>query len=143
MSEDTMKLLQECNSGCKMALNSLDQVLEYIQDDKLHELVDVYTTRHDKLEVRCSEILAEHGLCDEEPGIMAKAFSWINAEVKLMLNDDNHHIAAILMDGCNMGIQSISEQQHKYPTADKKVMDIAHDLVKCEEDFMVELKEFM
>lgn len=143
MSEDTLKLLQECNSGCKMALNSLDQVLEYIQDDELKNLVDEYTDRHDKLEVRCTELLSEHGLCDQEPGTMAKAFSWMNAEVKLMLNDDNHHIAAILMDGCNMGIQSISEQQHKYPSADKNVMDIAHDLVKCEEDFMHKLKVYM
>ena len=34
MNEDTRKLLEECNSGCKMALGSMKQVKEYIQDEK-------------------------------------------------------------------------------------------------------------
>lgn len=143
MNEDSIKLLEECNTGCKMALKSLSQVGSYVMDTELLMLIEKYARKHDVIEVHSSELLIEAGKCDKEPGAMATAFSWITAEVKLLIKDDNHQITSILMNGCNMGIQSISECQHKYPGAEKKIMKLAYELVKCEEDFMKELKAFV
>ena len=35
MQNDTISLLRECNSGIKMGVNSIDQVLPYVKDHKL------------------------------------------------------------------------------------------------------------
>ena len=35
MHEDSINLLKECNSGCKSATNSMEQVLPYITNEKL------------------------------------------------------------------------------------------------------------
>ena len=40
MDEQTKKLLKECSSGCKMAINSLNQVRDFVKDEKLHQLLD-------------------------------------------------------------------------------------------------------
>ncbi len=143
MNEHSMKLLQECNSGCKMALESLNQVHQYVMDDKLMSVLDTYKRKHEALEMRSAELLMECGKCGKEPSKMASAFSYVTAEMKLMMNDDNHQIAKLLMNGCNMGIQSISTCCNDYPDASKEIMDVAEDLVKIEEDFMKDLKQFM
>ena len=46
MEEQTGKLLKECSSGCKMAINSLNQVRDFVKDEKLHQLLDEYDKKH-------------------------------------------------------------------------------------------------
>ena len=143
MEEHTKKLLEECNSGCKMDVNSMDQVSEYIEDEKLSQVVGVYRDKHKKIEDKSSELLQRYGETGKEPGAAASVFSWFTTEIKLMLKDDRNQIAKLLMDGCNMGIQSISEDRNKYSGASKESMDLANELVGIEGDFMWELKYFL
>lgn len=143
MNEHSMKLLQECSSGCNMALESLNQVREYVIDDQLMSVMDTYKRKHEDLEIRATHLLKECGKCEQEPSKMASAFSYATAEIKLMMNDDNHQIAKLMMNGCNMGVQSISTYRNDYPDASKEVMKLAEDLIKIEEDFMKDLKQFM
>ena len=42
MNDHTIALLKECNSGCKMAVNSMDQIRKYITDSRLENLIDIY-----------------------------------------------------------------------------------------------------
>lgn len=143
MNQHSVILLQECSSGCKMALDSLKQVREYVVDNKLLSVLDTYKRKHETLEEDTAKMLMECGKCEKEPGKMAVAFSYMTAEVKLMMNNDNHQIAKLLMNGCNMGIQSISTYRNDYPDAEQAVTDIAEDLIKIEEDFMKDLKQFI
>ena len=143
MNEDTRKLLEECNSGCKMALGSMKQVKEYIQDEKLKKIVESYKQKHEQLEIESSNLLKGAGNSEKEPGVLASMFSWFTTEMKLMIEDDGHQIAKLMMDGCNMGIQSISEYQNKYKEASKEATELAKKLVKTEENFMQEMKQFL
>ena len=143
MESDTVALLKECNSGCKMALGSMKQVKEYIQDEKLKKIVESYKQKHEQLEIESSNLLKGAGNSEKEPGVMASMFSWFTTEMKLMIEDDGHQIAKLMMDGCNMGIQSISEYQNKYKEASKEATELAKKLVKTEENFMQEMKQFL
>lgn len=143
MNEDTMKLLQECNSGCKMAVTSMDHALEYTRDDDLKTLLHLYKEKHERLKIESENMLKEAGCEGKEPGMMASAFAWITEETKMMLDDDNNQIAKLMMDGSNMGIQSITEYRHKYHEADEKAQTIAKKLVRVEEEFLQELKRFL
>ena len=48
-----------------------------------------------------------------------------------------------MMDGCNMGIQSVSEYLNQYPQASQESKSLAKKLVETEEMFMKELKKFL
>ena len=74
---------------------------------------------------------------------MASAFSWLSTEMKMMFKDDNTKIAKIMMNGCNMGIQSISEDINKYSNASSESVSLAKKLVKAEENFMRDLERFL
>lgn len=143
MNEHSLKLLEACSSGSKMALSSLNQMREYVVDNDLMSVLDTYKRQHEELEDRTMILLMESGRCEKEPSPIASAFSHMTAEMKLMIKDDNHQITKLLMDGCNMGIQSISTYVNDYPDASEEIVDIAEDLVKMEEDFMRDLKTFI
>lgn len=143
MENQTVSLLDECNSGCKMAINSIEQVRDSVKDGKMANILDAYEKKHHELEDESSKQLEMMGEKEKEPGLMASAMSWVSTEAKLMMNEDDHQIAKIMMDGCNMGIQSIGEYMNKYPEASSQSMDIAKKIIKAEENFMVEMEQFL
>lgn len=143
MDEHTVKLLEECDSGCKMAVDSMQQTLGYTKDESLRRLIEQYKEKHERLEDEAAKLLHKCGHNEKEPGIMASAFAWITAETKLMWDDDNNQIAKLMMNGSNMGIQSITEARHKYSSASEEAQSIAKKLVRVEEEFLQELKRFL
>ncbi|MGI6070586.1 MAG: hypothetical protein ACOYBE_09180 [Blautia sp.] len=143
MNEDTKKLLEECTVGCKMGLSSMDQVEDLLQDGELKQVIDTYRVRHEEMDREASELLQRSGEEPKEPGMAATAFSWLTTEMKLMMKDDHHQIAKLMMDGCNMGIQSISENANRYTGASEEAKNVASRLVQTEESFMKDLTRFI
>lgn len=143
MQEDTRRLLQECNSGCKMAINSMQQIQDYVTDEGLAMLIRESTESHEKLEDESTRLLEENGAYEKEPGVMASAMSWLTTEMKMLVKRSDTEVAKIMMDGCNMGIQSIVAKTHLYKNASEESKKLAERLVKEEEDFMKKLKEYL
>lgn len=143
MNKQTRELLQECSSGCKMAVRSIDQVKEYTKEESLELILDRYRKEHENLQEEIIHLLGEEGITPEEPGKMATAMAWTNIEIKMLMEADSHQIAKVMMDGCNMGIQSVSEYKNKYTEASDESISIANKLVNIEERFMEELRAFM
>ena len=50
MDEQTRKLLEECTSGCKMAVSSIQQILEFTQDSALQKILNKYIEQHTHLQ---------------------------------------------------------------------------------------------
>ena len=143
MDKQTVTLLKECNAGCKMAVGSIDRIKEFLMNAELEQTLTAYKEQHKKLEEESSKLLAEMGECGQQPDKIASAFSWITTEVKLLVKDDSTQIAKILMNGCNMGIQSISECMNKCPDASHDSISLAKKLVKCEEKLMEDMKKYL
>ncbi len=143
MNDDTIKLLKECNAGCKSATNSMEQVQSYLNDDSLKSLIDEYNDKHIKIGDECHQMLNEVHEEEKDPNPMAKAFSWISTEIKLMMNDNSHKIAELMIDGCNMGIKSISEYMNKYKAASQESLELAKKLVQIEQEFMNKLLVYL
>lgn len=143
MNEDTIKLLKECNAGCKTATNSMEQVQSYLKNERLKTIIDRYNDQHIKLGDECHQQLNQYNEEEKDPSRIQKVFSTISTEVKLIVNDDTHKIAELMIDGCHMGIKSLSEYVNKYKSASIESIDIARRLIKIEQDFMNELLAFL
>ena len=63
--------------------------------------------------------------------------------MKLNIRDDNSTVAGLLMDGCSMGIKSLSRYLNQYPEASEESQDLTRKLIHLEEDFMMQLKSFV
>lgn len=143
MDEQTRKLLEECSIGCKMAVSSLQQISEYIKDSTLMRLTEDYICRHKELENEAVSALADSGNDAKDPGAVSSAFAWFTTEIKLAFNDDNSQIAKLLMNGCNMGIQTLGERMNTLSQADKKAHALAQKIIKTEQNLMKELQPYL
>ena len=144
MGEQTRNLLEECSKGCKMGINSIEQIKEFITEDaELKKVIEHYNEKYKNLDEETTRQLHQIGESGKEPPKMAEAFSWITTEMKLMIKGDRNQVAKLMMDGCNMGIKSISEAINQNPEAEENAKSIAKKLVKALEDFQKDMKQFL
>ena len=142
---DTIKLLKECDAGSKMAVTSIDDVLDDVQDSKLKKLLIESKDHHSKLGNELHEHLNKNCVEGKEPNVMARSMSWMKTNMKLGIGtEDNDKIIADLMtDGCNMGIKSINRYLNKYPNANEDVKELAKDLILSQERFRDDMVKFL
>ena len=143
MDEQTRKLLEECTSGCQMAIDSMQQIKSYVKDKDLHQLIEHYINQHSRLNGLAKDRLIDAGWEIKEPGLMASAFSWFSTEVKLTVNDDNSQIAKLLIDGCSMGIKTLGERTNTLCQADRQADSVARKIIKLEEQMIRELEAYL
>lgn len=143
MDVNTIELLKECSSGCQMAMQSVKKMREYAKDSELNNLLEAYGEKHRKLEGEIADKLKCCGKSESAPGKMAEMMASTEMNMKMLMHPDDSQVAKIMMDGCNMGIQSVSEYVNKYPDASKESQDMAKQLIRIEEDFMQEMKGFV
>lgn len=143
MNEDSIALLKECNSGCKSATNSMEQVMEYVKDDGLKKLIENCNKKHVNLGDECHEMLNKAGCKEEDPEKFVSKMAELGTEIKLMMNDDTYRIAELMVDGCNMGIKSIAKAINKYNEADNDAKNISYELISLEQDFMNDLLAYL
>ena len=57
---DTTKLLRECDAGTKMAISSINEILEKVEDTKLSEILTKSRNAHEELESEIHSLLNYH-----------------------------------------------------------------------------------
>ena len=142
-NHDSVLLLQDCIAGCKMALESMDNIREHTDDKQLRELIDKYYDEHTRLSVDCRDMLDKAGADIKEPGVFAKLAAMLQTAMKMAVNDDQSQAAKLLTEGCNMGIETISGSLNEYRDADSKSVAIAERLRTLEEKMVGDLQPLL
>ncbi len=140
---DTEKLLKETDAGCKTAVNSIEAVIDRAENEKLQELLGKSLKTHKKLGDEIGGLLRMHGDEGKQPNPMARTMAEMKIDWKMMMENSDHTIATLMMDGCNMGIQKLSEYMNQYTAAEKEARDMAEKLIDAEQKFMDELRAFV
>lgn len=143
VSQDTVELLKECDAGCKMAIDSMEQIGKFVTDDKLKSIIKKYNGDHIRMEEDIHRALNNIGAEEGEPSPIAKAYSWIQSEVKMMMKGDTKQAASLLTDGCNMGVKSLCEYKNTYKAADDKSVAICEKLCDIETKMAGDLQAFL
>ncbi len=141
--EDTIKLLKECNAGVKMGVNSIEQVLEKVTDEKLKEILTNNKEKHQKLGSEAHKLLNQDNEEDKEPNPMASGMSWMKTNVMLAMDKNDATIADLITDGCHMGIKSLNRYLNQYTAADECAIDLTNRIIKAEEDLAEEIKSYL
>ena len=141
----TKDVLGQVSVGCQMAEDSMNQIMEHVDNSGMLKLINRCKMRHEELQADANDLLRKAGETPPEPSVAGSAFSWLSAEVKMAMNDDTdtHEAAKLLMDGCSMDIQSISEYVNDNPGASSTSKELASQLIALEEELMRELKVYL
>ena len=142
-SNDTIELLKECNAGVKMGVSSINEVLEYVKDDNLKNILSKSKEKHSQLGDDTHIMVNKYHEEGKEPNPMAKAMSWIKTNFKISNNHTDSTIADLIVDGCNMGIKSLYKYLNDYSDAEEKAKDIAKRLINIEETLITDLRCYL
>lgn len=143
MGASTIQLLKECSAGCHMAMESVKKMRGYASDSKLNSLLEAYGEKHRKLEGRIADRLKNCGASESSPAGITEWMARTEMNVKMFLQPDDRQVARIMMDGCHMGIRTVSEYVNKYPDASGESKEMAKQLIAIEEELMQEMKGFV
>ncbi len=143
MENDTVKLLRECDAGVKMGVASLDEVLDCIANKEMEEYLVECKSRHQAIGVDIQTRLNELGEDGKNPNPMAKGMSWVKTNVMLMAKKSDKTVADLIIDGCDMGVKSLSRYLNQYPAADANAKEIAARLVALEEEMSRRLRPYL
>ena len=143
IESDTIKLLRECDAGIKMGVSSLDEVLDYVHDEKLEEAPKEYREEHNELQSEILTLLEKYQDDGKEPNPIAKSMSWVKTNAKLVMDESDHTIADLVTDGCNMGVKSLNRYLNQYKAADEKTKNITKKLIRLEEKLIAEVQKFL
>ena len=142
-NNDTEQLLNNCNSGVIMGIESINHVLSYAKSDALKNTLKQYLNEHEKLLEDIQRKLNYFNEDGKKPSPVAKVMSWISTNIKIATHDPDSEIAEIMHDGCNMGIKSLSKYLNQYTNADNDVIKITKSIIKIEDEFLFELRKFL
>ncbi len=143
VESDTIKLLRECDAGIKMGIASIDDVLDYVHDERFRKYLTDCKNEHDKMKKEIQLLLDQYHYEGKNPNPMAKSMSWIKTNVKLVMNESDETIADLMTDGCNMGVKSLNKYLNQYKRADEKTTDIVQRVINLEEGLAVDIRQFL
>jgi len=143
VEQDTIRLLRECDAGIKMGISSIDDVLDYVHDNRFRQCLDECRDEHVKLREEIENRLDEFHDDGKEPNPMAKGMSWMKTNVKLVVNESDETIADLMTDGCNMGVKSLNKYLNQYKAADERTKDITKRLINLEEKLTVDIRRYL
>ncbi len=142
-TSDTIDLLKECDSGTKMAVSSIDDIIDKVSNENFKNALIDFKDKHTKLGNEIHDLLSRYNEEDEEPNSIAKGMSWIKSNMMMAMNKSDKTVADLITDGCNMGVKSLSKYLNQYSVADEKSKKICNELISCEEKFAQDIRCYL
>lgn len=143
LNKDSIHLLQECDAGAKMAVSSINGVLDKISNSTLKTILTESRNHHESIGNQIHATLDSYHSETKEPNPVAKGMSWMKTNMKMTIEDSDAAAADLITDGCNMGIKSLNEYMNKYKNADGEAKKLCKQLVSIEERLCADLRAYL
>ena len=143
IEQDTIKLLRECDAGIQMGVDSIADVLNRVKSEKMRECLSQCKKEHQELDAEVQELLEKYRDDGKDPNPVAKGMSWMKTNVKMAMDDSDATIADLMVDGCDMGVKSLSRYLNQYEAADEVSKDICKRLIKLEEKLGKQMRDYL
>ena len=143
IEQDTVRLLRECDAGAKMGVDSLNDVIDRVQDGRLKQALTQSREEHEALSGEIRGELDRFKDEGKDPAPMASAMSWLKTKAELAMDGSDATVADLMTDGCNMGVKSLSKYLNQYKAADEKSKNLAKRLVTEEEHLAQQIRPYL
>ena len=69
--------------------------------------------------------------------------AWLKTNWKLTVRPGDATVADLIVDGCNMGVKSLTRYQNQFPAASVHARALAGQLIDAEEQLSNELRRYL
>ena len=142
-TKESIGILKECDAGVKMALASLDDVWEHVQHSELRAILNTTRAQHQSVGREIQMLLEEYGGKEKDPNPVARKMSAMKTKTKLGLDKSDAACARVLLEGCDMGVQSLHHYLNRYRGAEVPARALCRTLVAIEEQLSRDMRTFL
>ena len=96
MQDDTVRLLNECHFGARMAVTAIDTVLQSVQDPELRGRLQCSRSDHEVLVQETGRILEKSGRDARDPSPMLRKMAQARTSVRMRLHPTDSTAAVLL-----------------------------------------------
>lgn len=141
--KDTKALLTEGNRGCKYATETIEIALGYAKGASMRSLLSKYGKEHENVKARFRKRLNTEGIKEGHHPAMGAAMAKLHMNVSLTMNPTDSRIAELMINGCNMGIKTLSRLKNRHPSAAPESVCLVGELIDVERGMAEELLKFL
>lgn len=143
IENDTIKLLRECDSGTKMGIKSISDVIDKVESEDFKKILNDSKLEHEKLENEIQDELIRFNDDGKDPSMMLTGMSKLKTNIKIGLDNEDSTIAELIIDGCNMGVKSLNKYLNEYKAAEEYAKDITKKLINTEQQLSEDLRDYL
>lgn len=143
IESDTIKLLRECDSGIKMGVSAITEVLDYVKNEEFKLVLEECRKNHEDLKKEIQDLLKKYQDEGKDPNPIVKGMSWMKTNMRLIAKKCDTTIADLITDGCNMGVKSLNRYLNQYKASEEYTKDITKRLINQEEKLAIQIRKFL
>ena len=140
---ETIALLQTCNAGVKTAVNSLENALRKTRNPELARELQRSLAAHRVLGSALHEELDRRSCTGKEPSAMARSMAKGKMDLCWAFAPRDGTVAALVSDGCAMGIRTVCREGNRRPMADEAAHALARRITETEHETVRRLEPFL
>lgn len=143
MHEDTIQLLGACTAGIAVAVATMDGLLPEIRDRELRNKLRESLQDHHRLHSRSLSLLQQYGGREKPLNPVTKGMVWLKTSARMALRGDDMTAAYLVADGCDAGVKALCRSRNRYVGAHTDAVDVAQQLIQCEEKLSAGLRPYL
>lgn len=141
--KDSVRLLRECETGGKMALDWIDRTQEEIEDIHMQTTLNRYREKYSRF---CQQVEREMSAKRRRakelpPG--KRAGVWMKLHTGLLLRHTDSEIASMISDACFTQTKRLSHAMNQCPRAEQNSIALTRELILLQQQCAEELREFL
>ena len=141
-SENINALDEICKGAC-MGMDAVHFILDKVDNNDLKEYLEKDYSKYEKIKNEIEEIYPDYNDGNpHETGVVNKAMTWYNVEMKTLTDDSTSKLAELLLQGVNMGIIEGRRILNK-KEIDNRVSEIVSEYVSMQEMSMEVYKKYL
>jgi len=138
-----MKIFREIVRNTAMGAQSIDNIIEFVENERLKNvLLEQKEVMEDFYNKAASE-LSEQELEDAKTNPIQRTMLKMGVKMNVGLNNNVSHIASMMIDGYNMGIESVQKCINELRKDGVDVPALATDLMKVYDKDIKTLREYL
>lgn len=144
--DENLELLEYVYKTAEMGSFSLTKLIELLngKENKIKKTVEEEIKGYEKYLKESKKLIEKHKYELKESGMIAKMGASMGIKKETKCDNSDAAIAHMIIEGLTMGVVDISTKINNYKgSADKKIISLAEDFLKFQEDEIEKLKSFL
>jgi len=138
-----MSIIKEIFKDTDMGINAINSIRSYVENEELMHRVLCQREDLKKIREQAESMLTDNDAKECQTGRLRQAMVKTNAFVTMMFDKSSDHIAKMLIEGTNMGIDSLQSEINALEKDGENAPQLAFDLMDTYQKNLSELRSFL